>query len=146
MATIRFVYPADKVFERASDYVERGVMTQETFERMPEGERRMYGYYHHRGSKNEPQLVELKLEPGLGVESHAHEVDEIFAVVAGELHFGNRVCGAGSSVCVPRLTLYSFVAGPDGCTVLNFRPTGDFGYIPKDELIKRQKAAQETSS
>jgi hypothetical protein len=41
--------------------------------------------------------------------------------------------------------LYSFVAGPDGCTVLNFRPTGDFGYIPKDELIKRQQSARETA-
>ena len=93
---------------------------------------------HHPGREG-LQLFELRLEPGTRGESHAHVEDEIIVVVEGELRFGARTLGAGSSVMVPGGTLYAFTAGPDGCTFLNFRPRADPSYIPKSEFLRESK-------
>jgi quercetin dioxygenase-like cupin family protein len=90
---------------------------------------------HHPGREG-LQLFELRLDPGTRGESHAHVEDEIIVVVDGELRFGARTLGAGSSVMVPGGTLYAFVAGPDGCTFLNVRPRADSSYIPRAEFAR----------
>lgn len=89
---------------------------------------------HHPG-RDGLQLFELRLDPGTRGEAHAHVEDEIIVVVEGELRFGARTLTAGSSVMVPGGTLYGFVAGPEGCTFLNFRPRADTTYITKAELL-----------
>ncbi len=96
---------------------------------------------HHPGREG-LQLFELRLDPGTRGESHAHIEDEIIVVVEGELRFGARTLGAGSSVMVPGGTLYAFVAGPDGCTFLNFRPRADSSYIPKSEFTRHASGAE----
>jgi quercetin dioxygenase-like cupin family protein len=90
----------------------------------------------HHSETDGLQLFELRLAPGTRGESHAHVENEIIVVVEGELRFGARTLGAGSSVMVPGGTLYSFVAGPDGCTFLNFRPRADSSYIPKSDFVR----------
>ena len=89
----------------------------------------------HHSAPDGLQLFELRLEPGTRGESHAHVEDEIIVVVDGELRLGARTLGAGSSVMVPGGTLYAFVAGPDGCTFLNFRPRVDSSYITRAEFV-----------
>ena len=93
---------------------------------------------HHQGADG-LQLFELRIDPGTRGEAHAHLEDEIIVVVEGELRFGARTLTAGSSVMVPGGTLYAFVAGPDGCTFLNFRPHADTTYITRDELVRNSK-------
>ena len=50
------------------------------------------------GADDELQLFEVRGEPNLTVESHAHTEDEVIYVLEGELRFGRNVCTAGSSV------------------------------------------------
>ena len=90
----------------------------------------------HHSSTDGLQLFELRLAPGTRGESHAHVEDEIIVVVEGELRFGARTLGVGSSVMVPGGTLYAFQAGADGCRFLNFRPRADGSYIPKAEFTR----------
>ena len=138
MGTIQFVQPEQKDFAAVADQVERGLMSRDIYDRLPEGERSARTCVVHPGSLDQPQLLEIKMAPDSGVSPHAHEADEIIVVVEGEISFGSQVCGPGSSVFIPRETLYSFRAGPGGCRFLNFRPTGEYGYIPKDELLARR--------
>lgn len=82
----------------------------------------------HPGSADEQQLLEFRMAPGLRIRPHSHDVDEIVYVLAGELHFGTRVCGPGASVTIPAHTRYGFRVGPDGARFLNFRSRADTSY------------------
>ena len=57
-------------------------------------------------------------------------------VVEGELQFGTRGCGAGSSFFIPGNTLYGFHAGPAGCRYLNFRAQADGTYFTKQDVVE----------
>jgi hypothetical protein len=97
---------------------------------------------HHPGAGDSPQLFEIEMPPDMKVDAHAHETDEIVVVAKGSALFGKRVYGPGSSVMIPKMTLYSFQAGPEGLTFLNFRPTIDFGKISKDDFLARRRETQ----
>ena len=99
--------------------------------------------YHHRGSEMEPELLEVRLDPGTVVNAHAHRRDEIIYVVEGALVLGNRVLPPGSSVLITADTLYSFRAGPEGLRFANFRPTSGAGYMGKDEFMAERRARGE---
>ena len=88
--------------------------------------------FHLWGSETEPQLFEPKFPPGAPVGAHAHVEDEVFHVLEGELRFGAKVLGPGSTVFIPGGTFYGFTAGPDGVRVLNFRPRADFSVVTRD--------------
>src|SRR4051794_17608671 len=90
--------------------------------------------YHHPGGPDSLQLFELDMDPDLRLAPHAHESDEIIAVVAGELHVGRRVLGPGTSIFVPGHTLYTVKAGPEGCRFLNFRAHSDMTYFGPEQL------------
>jgi quercetin dioxygenase-like cupin family protein len=87
--------------------------------------------YHERGSETDLQLMEVKYVPNAVIDPHSHDEDEIIYVVEGELHLGARVLRPGSSIYIPRATVYSYQAGADGLRVVNFRPRGDFSFNPK---------------
>jgi quercetin dioxygenase-like cupin family protein len=78
-----------------------------------------------RGGPDFPQLVELRYEPGSEIQVHAHDEDEIIYVLSGEMRIGARSLGAGATLTVPGKVFYGFRAGPDGLTILNFRPRQD---------------------
>lgn len=122
MATIKFVDAADRTFVPAGTTPELKAMSY--FDHHPDG-----GL----------QLLEIKWEPDSKNHAHAHEIDELVVVTQGSMRFGSRWLGPGSSVLIPRLTLYSFDAGPEGLTVLNFRGTPDRGGITKEELLERKR-------
>jgi hypothetical protein len=99
-------------------------------------------FVHHPGADDSPQLFEVEMPPNMKVDAHAHETDEIVVVAKGSALFGKRTYGPGSSVMIPKMTLYSFQAGPAGLTFLNFRPTIDFGKISKDDFVARRLGTQ----
>jgi hypothetical protein len=142
MGNIAFIAAEERKREPVTRLVERGLMTPETFQAMPEADRTAQVFVHFPGSPAEPQLVELHLDAGIVVEPHAHGADEIIHVLEGSIHFGSRECAAGSSVLISKDTLYTFRVGPEGVTFLNFRPTGDFNHYSKEVFLARQAAAR----
>jgi quercetin dioxygenase-like cupin family protein len=146
MATIRFVRGEEREYVSIAEQAGRSAEVREAIKRMPGGELKGATFLHHSGGPTEPRLFEVKFPPGTKVEPHAHDADEIIVVTEGEIHFGKQVYGVGSSVFIPKLTLYSFQAGPEGLTFLNFRPTYHSAVILKDELMERRRQAQTTSA
>jgi quercetin dioxygenase-like cupin family protein len=94
---------------------------------------------HHLGGEDAPQLDEISFPPSYRVASHAHEADQIMFVTKGSVRFGKQEFGEGSSVYVPRMTLYSFESGPDGLTMLTYVQVKDTGAIWKDDFMKRRE-------
>jgi hypothetical protein len=65
-----------------------------------------------------------------GVEKpHSHSADEIIFVRAGAMRFGSEVCGPGSALAIPGGARYSFAAGAEGMSFVNFR-AGQSTYTP----------------
>jgi quercetin dioxygenase-like cupin family protein len=85
---------------------------------------------HSVGSPDVPELMEIRLRPNETTVVHSHEEHEIMYVVTGELRFGSKVLGPGSSVFIPGGAFYTFSAGPEGLQFLNFRPRQDLTYTP----------------
>jgi quercetin dioxygenase-like cupin family protein len=132
MGSIRFVRPEDQVFtKREGDAV--------TYQ--PEGaDVRGHEFcYIFPGGTDELQLLEVHLPAHAEVRPHAHSLDEIIVVIEGELRFGARTCGPGSSVYIGADTLYGFRAGPEGVTYRNFRSQGGANYQSKDEFLAARK-------
>jgi len=131
MAAIRFFDPAGTEFMKPAD-----VYPETLKRRLTAAEVAGTSVRLHQGVPGKLQLFEIRLEPNLQISTHAHADDEIVAVVEGELHFGRRVCGPGSSFFIPGNTLYGFRAGPQGCRYLNFRAEADSTYFTKDDIVE----------
>ncbi|HWM22010.1 MAG TPA: hypothetical protein VNO51_20130 [Ilumatobacteraceae bacterium] len=67
------------------------------------------------------ELKRVTLPPAAVVVPHEHDSAEILYVLDGSIVFGAHRCVPGSAVYVGANTRYGFVAGPDGCTFVNFR-------------------------
>jgi quercetin dioxygenase-like cupin family protein len=80
------------------------------------------------GSDHNPQLVELRYQPGAEIRLHSHDEDEIIYVLTGEMRINNRVVGPGATLTVPGGVFYGFHAGEQGLTILNFRPRPDASF------------------
>lgn len=52
---------------------------------------------------------------------HSHTEDEIIFVTDGQIRLGSRLCGPGTALAIAADTLYSFTAGPEGLSFVNFR-------------------------
>jgi quercetin dioxygenase-like cupin family protein len=122
-------------YERASG--------ESTIERAnQDSDERMCHRVHHPGSDTELQMFEVRVPPGMVVESHAHDEDEIVYVLEGEMVLGARVLKAGSSAMIPGKTLYGFSAGADGLVFLNFRARRDTTFHTKDQFMQQRKSRQ----
>jgi quercetin dioxygenase-like cupin family protein len=84
------------------------------------------------------QLFRIDLGPDAVVEPHAHTEDEIVYVLEGSILLGARTLGPGDALCVGKDTLYGFTTGPEGCSFLNFRPTGKVGYLDKEQFMAQR--------
>src|SRR4051794_22628441 len=131
MAAIRFFDPGAADFMKPAD-----VYPDSLKERLTEAEVSDTSVRLHHGLPGKLQLFEIKLEPGLEISTHAHADDEIVFVTDGELHFGRRICGTGSSFFIPGNTLYGFRAGPEGCRYLNFRAQADTTFFTKEDIVE----------
>jgi hypothetical protein len=76
-----------------------------TLVEIPAGDNRPAGSFRHPGSETELSLHEGRVPENYEVLPHAHPIDEIMYVTSGEMHFGARVLGVGSSVYIPANTL-----------------------------------------
>jgi len=130
MAAIRFFDPDSADFMKPAEVYPDSLKARLTDAEVADTAVRL-----HHGLPGKLQLFEINLEPGLEISTHAHADDEIVVVTAGELHFGRRVCGPGSSFFIPGNTLYGFRAGPEGCRYLNFRAQADSTYFTKEDIV-----------
>lgn len=139
MGDIEYVHADNRDFVSMYDRAETEPDMAAALERMPGDEAKYRVFIHHAGDAETPQLLSIRFGPGDRIEPHAHEVDEIMVVLDGEARFGRQVFPPGSSVFIPALTLYAFTAGPEGATILNFRPVKDVGAIWRNELGARRR-------
>lgn len=87
--------------------------------------------FHEFGGEKELQLAEIDYVPGAEAVPHKHDDDEIIYVLSGEMHFGDKILGPGSSVYIPGGTYYGFFAGPNGLRIVNFRARADISFYLK---------------
>ncbi|MHB1090687.1 MAG: cupin domain-containing protein [Ilumatobacteraceae bacterium] len=135
MATLTIRKSADLEFLRARD-----VSPEELRHKLSDAELDSDVRTFFPGSETEPQLFERKLAPGVVVDPHAHEVDQIMVVLEGELQFGAQICPVGTAVHIKGHSLYGFRAGPAGARFFNFRPRADRTHILKDEFLSSRAA------
>jgi redox-sensitive bicupin YhaK (pirin superfamily) len=131
MAAIKFFDPTTTAFVKPVDVYPDSLKQRLTAAEVADTSVRL-----HHGAPGKLQLFEIRLEPDLEITTHAHADDEIIAVVEGALHFGRRVCGAGSSFFIPGNTLYGFRAGSDGCRYLNFRAQADSTFFTREDIVE----------
>lgn len=86
--------------------------------------------FHEPGGEPGLQLMEMRLNPATLIAPHAHDHDEIFYIVEGSLHLGDRQLTAGGSLFVPAGMTYSFRTGKVPARLLNFRATADHSFHP----------------
>lgn len=126
---IEYVHAEDRQFVSMYERAETDPEMRAALEDMPGDEARYRVFVHHEGSEFTPQLMSIQFDPNDYIQPHAHRVDEIMVVLDGSARFGRQVFEQGSSVFIPAGTLYAFTAGPEGATILNFRPVKDTGAI-----------------
>src|SRR5688572_13131555 len=78
-------------------------------------------FVHELGDEDTPQLTEVRYLPNVAIDLHAHDEDEIFFILGGEMRMGSRLLTPGCSAFVKRDTLYSLTAGDEGAHFLVFR-------------------------
>jgi hypothetical protein len=66
-------------------------------------------------------LVYLWFKSGYHLPRHSHGMDCAYYVVGGSLQMGNDVLGKGDGFFVPADVPYTYVAGPKGVEILEFR-------------------------
>ena len=63
---------------------------------------------------------------GFPLPRHSHNADCLYYIVAGSLALGTETLGAGDGFFVPADAAYTYVPGPDGVEVLEFRHAEHF--------------------
>ncbi len=132
---IKFVAAEERTFPTLEERMKTDPLLYEMAKDYSQERLQAGTFFHHVGSDDELELFEVNLPANYKNQPHAHDADEIIVVVHGEIRFGNQAFGVGSSVFIPKMTLYSFQAGPQGLRFLNFRPTRSPGVIPKDKFM-----------
>jgi hypothetical protein len=144
MASIRFVDAEDEPFLSLDRLVADGILPEVPDEQLEADPVRPELRVVHPEASGMPQLMEVRYPPRAQVSPHGHETAEIMVMLAGEIIFGRRHLGPGSSVRIPPLTLYSFRCGPDGATIYLFRPAGPARVVLPEELRGLRRATRST--
>jgi hypothetical protein len=63
---------------------------------------------------------------GFPLPRHSHNADCLYYVIAGALTLGDETLGAGDGFFVPADAAYTYVPGPEGVEVLEFRTADHF--------------------
>ena len=129
MGTVR-VHPAEEI--ELTRIVDRAPTPRpKIFDYLAESELESSMVFHEFGSEKELQLAEIDYLPGAEAVIHKHDDDEIIYIVSGEMHFGDKILGPGSSLYIPGDSYYGFTAGPNGLRIVNFRASADVSFYPK---------------
>jgi quercetin dioxygenase-like cupin family protein len=71
-------------------------------------------------------LVRVEFGPGYLLPRHSHSSDCLYYIIGGELTMGTRVLGPGDGFFLPAEQPYTYQAGPEGVTLLEFRHQASF--------------------
>jgi len=63
---------------------------------------------------------------GFPLPRHSHDADCLYYIIAGSLTLGTETLGAGDGFFVPKDGAYTYVPGPEGVEVLEFRQVEHF--------------------
>ena len=63
---------------------------------------------------------------GFPLPRHSHDADCLYYIIAGSLALGAQTLGKGDGFFVPRDAAYTYVPGPEGVEVLEFRTVDQF--------------------
>ena len=85
----------------------------------------LYGHPDRAGGGG-PSLVWVRFGAGYHLPRHSHSVDCLYYVVAGAIRLGRRDLGPGEGFFVAADAPYSYVAGPEGVELLEFRSVSCF--------------------
>jgi quercetin dioxygenase-like cupin family protein len=79
-------------------------------------------------------LIQYIIAPGTRVPRHHHDCNQIDFILDGSLHYGDgkKALTKGMGFFAPEGQIYSWTAGPDGCTFLEVHDKGDFLTIWRD--------------
>ncbi len=114
--TIRCVPAETRKWEVLQDRARGNPALEEIVRALPPDERVTASFVHHRGSADEPQLIEIWLPPGIRIAPFTQEVHT--------LGFGLWGPGAGcSNSGRPGVGSQPFQVGPQGTSSIGFRPT-----------------------
>src|SRR4051812_37951675 len=108
MGTIRFVAAEEPSYVRVSDmYDESSEAAARMRAKIPQEEMdgQAVGFIFP-GGEDELQLFEVRCDPDVTFNTHAHDEDEIMYVLRGEIILGRRHYPAGSAIYIPGKTLY----------------------------------------
>ena len=71
-------------------------------------------------------LTHAWFKSGFPLPRHSHNVDCLYYIIAGSLRIGTEELGRGDGFFVGADVPYSYVPGPDGVEVLEFRGSNSF--------------------
>ena len=71
-------------------------------------------------------LASVWFKSGYPVVLHSHDADCLYYIVAGSIRLGTETLEAGEGFFVPAGVPYTYVAGPEGVEILEFRTAEQF--------------------
>ena len=120
MKNIEFFKAGDTSFRKVSDFAPEDFLNT-----LSKTDAEAQVKTHFSGDGGRLALMEITEIAGAESSLHYHDESEIFYVLEGELHFGNRVCVQGDSVFIMAGTQYKFTAGANGVRYLKFTAVPD---------------------
>ena len=83
-------------------------------------------------------LIQYTIAPGTRVPHHHHDCHQIDFILEGSLHYGDdkKVLTKGMGFFAPKGQIYTWTAGPEGCTFLEVHDKGEFLTIWRDAKEK----------
>ena len=120
MKKIEFFKSRENTFRKVSEFAPPAFL-----EKLSESDRETEVKTHFSGENGCLALMELQEIPNAEAVLHYHDKEEIFFVLDGEMHFGNRIFRAGDSIRIDAGVQYKFRTGPNGLRYLKFTATAD---------------------
>jgi mannose-6-phosphate isomerase-like protein (cupin superfamily) len=71
-------------------------------------------------------LCRAWFKSGYPLPLHSHDADCMYYVIAGSIKLGSEVLGPGDGFVIPAEVPYTYVAGPEGVELLEFRTSETF--------------------
>ena len=73
-------------------------------------------------------LTYARFKAGFLLPRHSHDAHCAYYVISGQAHLGAAVLAAGDAFVVPANEFYSYMAGPDGVEIMEFRSATAFHF------------------
>jgi hypothetical protein len=121
---------------KAEGFEEADVMEHDFSPMVADGLARMMEKGYASGSKlrclfrsKDPKgfsLTHVWFKANFPLPPHSHDSDCLYYIIAGDIRMGNRTLRAGDGFLLPAEAGYSYVPGPEGVELLEFRATSRF--------------------